>query len=281
VTTPVPPPQQQYPPGQAPPPPDALQDAALAVAISELLLTAASAASMIGALKLRFQLSAQMWQCLEGAATIAMASPPPITGVVGPASEQTSRQNLARRAQFVISAAGRLMSDLAAWRAKHTGPPPEPPGPTAAAQTADLNLLRRGQFVRTSGRRLQRDAAAAKAAGRMQALQAGLARERRYYSMHLAAMWNRAVAAGKTDMAALEHGDLLGWLSKDDDRVSPECAFASGKNFYASRMPDIGFPGAVHPNCRCEAVAPWPRGGMLWPGGRPLPARSAKFARTS
>ena len=130
MTTPQPPPQQQYPPGQQPPPQqDPLDDPLLAAAVAELLLTAVSAAAMIAALKLRFTLTAELWQGIEGSATIAMEHPPPVTGVVGAASAQTSRQNLARRAQFVLSAGKRLAGDIAAWRARHAPPPPPaPPG---------------------------------------------------------------------------------------------------------------------------------------------------------
>ena len=54
-------------------------------------------------------------------------------------------------------------------------------------------------------------------------------------SMHVAAMWQRATAAGKVDMEAATHGRKLGWLAILDHRTSPECAAASGKNFYARR----------------------------------------------
>jgi hypothetical protein len=226
MTTPQPPPQQVPPPQQ----PDAGQDIALTVAISELLLTAASVAVMMAALKLRFKLSAELWQGIAGAAGVAMQSPPPVTGVVGAASAQTSRQNLLRRAQFVLSAGKRLAQDIRQARAQ-------------------------GKPV-------------------TQAVQDGLARERRYYAAHTAAIWNRAVAAGKTDMAAMEHGPLLGWLARLDAKVSAECRKASGKNFYADRMPEIGFPGAVHPSCRCEPVAPWP-------GAPLLPSRGARYARAA
>jgi len=259
VTTPAPP--QQYPPGQQPPPPSLAPaaEAALVTAIAGLLLTAVSAAAVIEALKLRFTLSQDMWSALSGSAGVAMASPPPVTGVIGPASAQTGRQNLARRAQFVVSSAKRLMSDIAAWRAGHRPPPepPPPPGP-AAGQAADLNLLRRGQFAEAKRRRLAADIARGQAGdtGPMQALQAGLNRERRYYGLHLAAMWNRSVAAGKTDMAALEHGNLLSWNAVMDDRTSAECRAADRKNYRASVMPAIGWPGSVHPHCRCYAGPP-------------------------
>ena len=112
-------------------------------------------------------MSQALWSGLEGSLGVAMASPPPVTGVVGAASAQTSRQNLARRAQFVLSAGRRLAGDVRQARAQGT--------PVSAA------------------------------------LLDGLTRERRYYNLHTAAMWQRATSAGKIDMAALEHGHLLGW----------------------------------------------------------------------
>jgi hypothetical protein len=198
--------------------------------VAALLLTAASAALVIAALRVRFALSNAAWQAMGAVLSQVMQSPPPVTGVIGPASEQTARANAARRAQYVLAATRRVAVARADARSK---------GQDVGAATRDA-----------------------------------LATEQRYYSQHLAAMWNRASAAGKTDMAALEHGNLLGWLAVKSDRTTPECAAASGRNFYASRMPDIGFPGTVHPNCKCVPVAPWP-------GGKLLPSRGLQFARAA
>ena len=273
MTTPAPP--QQVPPGQQPPPQPVTPaaEAALVTAIAGLLLVAVSSAAMIEALKLRFTLSQDMWAALSGSADIAMASPPAVTGVIGHASAQTSRMNLARRAQFVVSAGKRLVSDIAAGRAGRGGPPlPEPsPGP-ASAQAADLNLLRRARFAEAKHRRLADDIARGRTGdtGAWPAFQAGMARERRYYSMHLAAMWNRATAAGKVDMAALEHGRLLGWYAiRGDGKTSAECKAADRHNFYADQMPDIGWPGGgPHPNCRCFPGPAWPGAPLLPSQGR-------------
>lgn len=225
-------PQQPYPPGQQPPPQDddGLDDAALALSVAALLLTAISVAALIAAIRIRFALSAIAWRALGAVLTFVMASPPPVTGIIGAASEQSARMNAARRAQYVLAATRRVI--VAARDARAKGQP----------------------------------------AG--DAIRAQIAREQRYYSQHQAAMWNRAAAAGKTDMAALEHGNLLGWLTKFDDRTSAECRAAHGKNYYASAMPDIGFPGSVHPRCRCLPSAPWP-------GGKLLPSRGARWARAA
>lgn len=232
MTTPAPP--------QAPPPQqqdDGLDDAALAVAIAALLAGAAVTASyaasvtgMLAALKARFALSAAAVQALGAVLTLVTERPPAVTGVIGPASAQTSRMNAARRAQYVVAASKRVLGAARQARA-------------------------RNESV-------------------VDAVRDQLARERKFYAMHQQAIWNRTTAAGKVDMAAMEHGPLLGWLAKLDSHTSAECRDASGKNFYASRMPDIGYPGAVHLQCRCEPVAPWP-------GGELLPTSGLRFARAA
>jgi hypothetical protein len=237
VTTPAPP--QQPAQAQQPPLPqqdDALDDTALALAIAALLagataaVAAAGVAAMIAALKLRFKLTSAAWQALGAVLGLVTEKPHPVAGAGGQASAQVSRMNAARRAQYVVAAAKRVLGAARDARAKG-----EPVG--AAVRDA-------------------------------------LATERRYYQMHLAAMANRADAAAETDTAAAKYGKLLGWKSVLDSRTSAECRAAHGKNYLASRMPDIGFPGAVHPSCRCEPVASWP-GGKLLPGSGPRFARAA------
>lgn len=236
MTTPAAPPQQ---PAQPPPQQqdDGLDDAALAVAIAALLAGAAVTASyaagvtgMLAVLKARFRLSGEAFQALGAVLSLVTERPPAVTGVIGPASEQTSRMNAARRAQYVIAASKRVLAAARQARAKN-------------ASVRDAVL-------------------------------AQLARERKFYAMHQQANWNRTAAAGRVDMAAMEHGPILGWLSVLDSRTSAECRSAHGKNFYASAMPDIGFPGDVHLSCRCLPSAPWP-GGKLLAGSGPRYARAA------
>ncbi len=146
----------------------------------------------------------------------------------------------------------------------------------ASGQVSRLNTARRAQFVIASSVRVMDAMLAARARGE-DVEAAGMAqaeRERRYYQMHLDAMWQRAKAAAAVDMAALEYGQLLGWRAVLDSHTSPECATANGRNFYAARPPDIGYPGTVHPACRCRPVQPWP-GGKLLPGSGPRYARAA------
>lgn len=232
MTTPAPQQQQQQkPPPQQPPPPATIPPqtlAAMVLPLAGLLLTAVSAAAVIAALKLRFRLAvltALFWLAMFLILSrIVLAQPPPVTGTVGPASEQTSRLNAARRAQFVISATMRVLRAMLAARAHGE------------------NVIRAGLNQ--------------------------VERERRYYELHLQAMWNRAVAAAKVDMAVLEYGPLLGWAAVLDSRTSPECRAANGKNFYASAMPFIGYPGAVHPHCRCYATSPHPGASLLPSSGK-------------
>lgn len=210
MTTPSPPPPAQ---------PTGLDDPALPLAVATVLVTATSAAVATASLTAAFGLTG--WPRISVSLVLSdvMSYPPPVTGVIGAASERTSRLNMARRAQYVLAASKRV-----------------------------LGAVRDGQ-----------------AAGRMAAVTAQLGRERRFYAQHQAAMWNRARAAGQTDLAAAEHGSLLGWNTVRDSKTSAECKAADGWNFYATAMPDIGFPGGVHPHCRCFPGPPHP-GARLLPG---------------
>lgn len=88
--------------------------------------------------------------------------------------------------------------------------------------------------------------------------------ERRYLRQHLNAERARREAAAKVDKAAEQWGPVLGWRSVRDERVTPECRAADGRNFSATRPPLIGYPGTLHGGtCRCFATAPWPDAEML------------------
>lgn len=156
--------------------------------------------------------------------------------------------------------------------------PPQATGVTGSASghVSRLNTARRAQFAIASTMRVVNAMLAARAHGEdaKAAGEAQMERERRYYQQHLDAMRQRAIAAAKVDMAAMEYGPLLGWKAVLDSHTSLECAAANGRNFYAGRPPYIGYPGAVHPACRCKPVRPWP-GGKLLPGSGPRYARAA------
>jgi hypothetical protein len=91
----------------------------------------------------------------------------------------------------------------------------------------------------------------------------GLQREQRFYGQQLVAGWNREKAGAAVDSASMEHGRLLGWHTVIDQRTSPECLAAAGHNFHADQMPAIGYPGMVHPNCRCFPGRPYPSGKLM------------------
>lgn len=118
--------------------------------------------------------------------------------------------------------------------------------------------LRRAQFLVASAKRLAGDVRAARSSGTplRQALAAGVQRERRYFNQHMAAQQGRSLAASRADGAAAMYGPLLGWYTVNDSRTSAECRAANGKNFYVGSMPLIGYPGMVHPACRCAPGQP-------------------------
>jgi hypothetical protein len=92
-----------------------------------------------------------------------------------------------------------------------------------------------------------------------------LALERGYFEKHLYAEWNRLRCAAAQDAVTphLADGGLLSWHAVMDNRTTLECREANGKNFPADQMPVIGWPGAVHPYCRCSAGKPIPGAPLL------------------
>lgn len=93
--------------------------------------------------------------------------------------------------------------------------------------------------------------------------------ERRYLRQHQTAQAAREIGAMRLDAARAAYGRTLGWYARDDDRVTPECAAASGKNFDPTHPPAIGLPGlGPHVGCRCVAGPPHAGAGFL-AGGPP------------
>lgn len=119
---------------------------------------------------------------------------------------------------------------------------------TATGESSQLEYSYRAAYVLSASRRLQ----AASPSTRRETL----ARERRYFNAHLDATKNRRDVAAQVDKAAQRYGDQLGWYAKMDSRTSAECRKANGKNFTVGKRPEIGYPGAVHPHCRCKAGKP-------------------------
>lgn len=125
------------------------------------------------------------------------------------------------------------------------------------------NLIRRAQYILNAARRLQREADEQKSLpggsklSIAKAIIRGLKQEARYYDLHLNASREREVRAYTVDAAASQWGDKLGWHATMDDRTSHECRQAHGKNFLIHKRPGIGWPGMVHPTCRCKAGPPF------------------------
>lgn len=94
------------------------------------------------------------------------------------------------------------------------------------------------------------------------------AREQHYLRLHNEAKQARRDAGDAADRMAEIHGDILSWRAVRDGRTTPDCAAADGKNFSVSEPPLMGFPGGVHPYCRCTAGPPI-EGAQTIPGERP------------
>lgn len=125
--------------------------------------------------------------------------------------------------------------------------PTLPPGPAAQAiSIAQANF--RAAYLIAAAVRMQNNVNAG-----MQ-LRDAVAAEARFYQLHLAAQANRRRAADAVDKEAGGDPDrLLIWRAKMDSRTSPECRAANGLTFTAATVPMIGYPGSVHPHCRCKA----------------------------
>lgn len=109
--------------------------------------------------------------------------------------------------------------------------------------------------------------AAAQRLGEATDFEHAMAIEHGYFLRHVAAEERRVRAAAlvdvtkrllgdRTEEQADSHVPLLGWRAVVDDRTTPECKWANGRNFRADRIPVIGLPGGVHPRCRCVAGPP-------------------------
>lgn len=92
---------------------------------------------------------------------------------------------------------------------------------------------------------------------RLQLVREAVEREKGYLKQHLDAVAKRTDAAKAVDLAAATWGLLLGWHAVIDSRTSPDCRAAHRTNFEVGQMPKIGYPGTVHPSCRCRAGRPW------------------------
>lgn len=118
------------------------------------------------------------------------------------------------------------------------------PSATASSEASGLEASYRAAYVLAASERI------AGLSGDER--RAALRRERTYFNQHLDAVKKRRSAASAVDKMRARYGDELGWYAKMDSLTSAECRAANGKNFSASRIPAIGYPGSVHPHCRCK-----------------------------
>lgn len=127
--------------------------------------------------------------------------------------------------------------------------------PASGGKVAARTMLRgvsarRAMYLAAAARRL-------KAGGSVEA-------EQRLFRAHQRAEVKRREAVYQVDQAASKHGPVLGWHAERDERTTPLCRAAHGRNFRVDDPPEIGYPGTAHAgNCRCVPVAPWPDGTML------------------
>lgn len=122
---------------------------------------------------------------------------------------------------------------------------------SAVRATRRSELTYRAAYLLNAARRIHADLRAGRSIGQ------AMGRERTNWAAHLDARDRRMVAAADIDVAAKAYGDLLGWYSMDDARTSEECRLAGGHNFHVGARPLIGYPGTVHPNCRCRPGMPY------------------------
>lgn len=128
------------------------------------------------------------------------------------------------------------------------------PKQKSAEKIADMaNLRYRAAFIKNA---LKRIAAAPD-------WKIALKRELDFWKAHIKAGQRRKLMGKRVDFVAKRHGELLGWYAKMDNRTSAECRAADGRNFLAFTPPVIGYPGGVHPHCRCVPGPPHPGAKMV------------------
>ena len=131
-----------------------------------------------------------------------------------------------------------------------------------------LNNRRRASYLIAAARRISE----ATRSGDLAQVDAAWQREMVYLQQHADATQKRQRAATATAVTMLNERNkpglvnrdrfasgkslLLGWYAIQDARTTPDCLRANGCNFDPSIMPAIGYPGAVHLQCRCRSGPP-------------------------
>jgi SPP1 gp7 family putative phage head morphogenesis protein len=203
------------------------------------------------------------------------ATPPPaalapatlIASIIAALSVAVTAAGLAAALAKIMKAAGIGYLALRAVCILMMSWPESPLEGTGPAQRAIIrvNTLRRAQFFLAACKRVQAAVVDARSHGEpiRQAVRDALATERRYMTLHINASARRVTAATTVDGAAEAYGPLLSWNAVMDARTTAECRAADGKSFYAAIPPTIGYPGTVHPHCRCTPGPPRPGAPVL------------------
>lgn len=170
---------------------------------------------------------------------------------VGAAYEVTVKGILAVMAPLSLPAAAvRTATRVAMSAPVGDVPPPGTPPTGSGMTTARVERTFRATYLVAAAKRVARLLREGKPPLEI------IKRERNAFNRHLQAQGLRREAARRIDRAAAKHGQTLGWYAKMDARTSAECRWANGRNFQVDRRPPIGYPGTVHPNCRCVAGPP-------------------------
>lgn len=114
-------------------------------------------------------------------------------------------------------------------------------GPASNAQAIE-NLILKGFYAVNATKRISES----------ENRESAIRNEARYHAMHTEAIAKRDTAASIVDEASTRFGPTLSWRAVMDDSTTSECREAHGSNFQADVRPPIGWPGSVHPRCRCS-----------------------------
>lgn len=144
-----------------------------------------------------------------------------------------------------VRAAGRLTLDPPLTGRTRWGSPARRYGrQTMVRRMAAAEPTMRAKYLLAASKRLT----AAIVAGEFTA---GLARERRYLSLHRKAGQRRAKVAREYDRVA-RNATYLKWVTTGTN-VDPHCASRAGMVWHVDNPP-MPPPGAVHPWCKCKSM---------------------------
>lgn len=130
-------------------------------------------------------------------------------------------------------------------------------GAEVARSVARKEIFYRAAYLLNAAHRVEKDTRGG------ENLQEAVRDELPNFRLHEAARAARLQNAVGIAWRSNRFGRLLGWYLNpllDNER---ECITASGHNFYADEGTVIGYPGAVHPRCGCNAGPPIAGAGLV------------------